>query len=101
MRCARTSGGIGMAIATDIYQVQAAGQASDEADALAPSALRTHANQIESHTLTASNSAEVRHALIAEAAHRNAQTRGFAAGEEWQDWFAAEREVDGLLDPDR
>ena len=74
MRCARTSGGIGMAIATDIHQVKAAGQASDE---------------------------ELRHALIAEAAHRNAQTRGFAAGEEWQDWFAAEREVDGLLDPDR
>jgi hypothetical protein len=41
-----------------------------------------------------------RHSLITEAAYHQAPKRGFAAGEDWQDWFAVEHEVDGLLDPD-
>jgi hypothetical protein len=50
--------------------------------------------------LAQSNCANARHTLVAEAAYQRAQQRGFAAGEDWQDWFAAEREVDALLDPD-
>jgi hypothetical protein len=76
------------------------GDSRDESEAATPSAPSTDANRIENHTLTASNSANARHTLIAEAAYRMAQQRGFSAGEDWQDWFAAEREVDALLDPD-
>ena len=57
------------------------------------------ANQIESHTLVKTDFADARHTQIAEAAYRRAQERGFTAGEEWQDWFEAERAVDALFDP--
>lgn len=42
-------------------------------------------------------SAEARRALIAEAAYLRAERRGFAPGQETDDWFAAEAEVDALL----
>jgi hypothetical protein len=42
-------------------------------------------------------SAEARHALIAAAAYLRAERRGFAPGQETDDWFAAEAEVDALL----
>jgi hypothetical protein len=48
----------------------------------------------------AAKSVQSRHNLIALAAFYRAQKRGFIAGEDWQDWFAVEREVNGLLDPD-
>jgi len=54
----------------------------------------------ESQSFTRVSSTEARHALIAEAAYRHAERRGFLPGEDLQDWFAAEREVDALLDPD-
>jgi hypothetical protein len=38
-----------------------------------------------------------RHALIAEAAFFISQERGFAPGQELDDWLAAEREVDRSL----
>ncbi|MDP1902369.1 MAG: DUF2934 domain-containing protein [Rubrivivax sp.] len=38
-----------------------------------------------------------RHSLIAEAAFFVAQERGFAPGQELDDWLAAEREVDQRL----
>jgi hypothetical protein len=38
---------------------------------------------------------ESREARIAEAAYWRAERRGFAAGQELDDWLAAEREVDG------
>jgi hypothetical protein len=50
--------------------------------------------------LLRSGAADARHVLIAEAAYLRSQQRGFAPGDEWQDWFEAEREVDALLDPD-
>ncbi len=40
---------------------------------------------------------EQRAALIAEAAYFRAQKRGFAAGNEVDDWLAAEAEVDAKL----
>ena len=40
---------------------------------------------------------EARHALIAEAAYLRAERRGFAPGQETEDWLAAEVEVDTLL----
>jgi hypothetical protein len=80
-----------MAKATDTHLAT-----TSEADAAPP----TDGNRIESHTLAAANSADARHALIAEAAYHRAKKRGFGAGEDWQDWFAAEREVDALLDRD-
>jgi len=57
-------------------------------------------NRIESHTLRRADSARARHTLIAEVAYRRAEARGFTPGDDWQDWFVAEREVDALLDPD-
>jgi hypothetical protein len=41
--------------------------------------------------------AEARRALIAEAAYLRAERRGFAPGQETEDWLAAEVEVDALL----
>jgi hypothetical protein len=35
--------------------------------------------------------------LIAEAAYRRAEARGFAPGGELKDWLAAEKEIDALL----
>lgn len=89
-----------MPIASDIHGSTAEGDARAEKDAATPPASPTTNNRIESHALAATNSASARHALIAEAAYHRARLRGFAAGDEWRDWFAAEREVDGLLDPD-
>lgn len=40
---------------------------------------------------------ETRRAMIAEAAFLRAERRGFAAGDEVEDWLAAEAEVDALL----
>ena len=42
-------------------------------------------------------SAEDRRTMIAEAAYLRAERRGFAPGEETEDWLAAELEVDTLL----
>jgi hypothetical protein len=40
---------------------------------------------------------EARRALIAKAAYLRAERRGFAPGQETDDWLAAEAEVDALL----
>lgn len=40
---------------------------------------------------------EVRRAMIAEAAYYHAERRGFAPGDELEDWLQAEAEVDALL----
>ncbi len=40
---------------------------------------------------------ETRRAMIAEAAYFHAERRGFAAGNETQDWLRAEAEIDALL----
>jgi Protein of unknown function (DUF2934) len=42
-------------------------------------------------------SEETRRAMIAESAYLRAERRGFAPGGELEDWMAAEREVDALL----
>ena len=42
-------------------------------------------------------SPEARHAMIAEAAYLRAERRGFAPGREMEDWLAAEKEIDALL----
>ncbi|MFA7593650.1 MAG: DUF2934 domain-containing protein [Thiohalobacteraceae bacterium] len=42
-------------------------------------------------------SVEQRHQLIAEAAYLRAEHRGFANGDCFDDWLAAEREIDALL----
>ena len=60
----------------------------------------TDDNRIESHNLARAGSISARHALIAAAAYARAQQRGFSPGDDWQDWFAAECDVDALLDPD-
>ncbi len=41
--------------------------------------------------------AEARRAMIAEHAYLRAERRGFAPGQEAEDWLAAETEVDALL----
>jgi hypothetical protein len=76
----------------------------DAADASADCAAQRRSaqegNRIESHSLSRSGSASARKQLIAEEAYRRAERRGFAPGDDWQDWFDAERQVDALLDPD-
>ena len=42
-------------------------------------------------------SADERQQLIAEAAYLRAEQRGFAPGNELEDWVAAEREIDASL----
>jgi hypothetical protein len=42
-------------------------------------------------------SPERRHALIAEAAYRRAEKRGFRGGDPVADWLESEKEVDALL----
>ena len=42
-------------------------------------------------------SEEARRAMIAQAAYLRAERRGFAPGNEEEDWLAAEAEVDALL----
>lgn len=43
---------------------------------------------------------EDRFRMIAEAAYFRAEQRGFAPGNEMDDWLAAELEIDALLDQD-
>ena len=45
--------------------------------------------------------AHERDAMIAEAAYYRAEARGFEAGPELEDWLAAEREIDLLLEAER
>jgi hypothetical protein len=42
-------------------------------------------------------STEERHRMIAEAAYFRAERRGFRGGDSFQDWLAAEAEIDNLL----
>jgi len=42
-------------------------------------------------------SAAQREAMIREAAYFRAERRAFARGDELEDWFAAERQIDGAL----
>ena len=42
-------------------------------------------------------SEEARRAMVAEAAYLRAERRGFAPGDEAEDWLASEAEVDALL----
>jgi hypothetical protein len=45
--------------------------------------------------------ARERDAMIAEAAYYRAEARGFESGHELEDWLAAEREIDLLLEAGR
>jgi hypothetical protein len=49
-------------------------------------------DSVESSTLSGQQTPD-RHARISEAAYRRAERRGFAPGGEWDDWLAAEREI--------
>ena len=53
-----------------------------------------------SATRTSPLSAE-RHQMIAQAAYFRAEQRGFAGGQEVEDWLAAEAEIDQLLNADK
>jgi hypothetical protein len=46
-------------------------------------------------------SAHERRTLISEAAHRRAARRGFTASLTWQDWWAAECEVNAVINSHR
>ncbi|HVC30944.1 MAG TPA: DUF2934 domain-containing protein [Steroidobacteraceae bacterium] len=43
--------------------------------------------------------AEMRRAMIAEAAYRIAEQRGFAQGRDVEDWLLAEKQIDAELSP--
>ncbi len=73
-----------------------------EAPPPTPTASR-RGTSIRSATLTAKRTAlvgEDRRRLIAEAAYFLAERRGFAPGQELEDWLAAEIEVDALFGDD-
>ncbi|HUK03008.1 MAG TPA: DUF2934 domain-containing protein [Steroidobacteraceae bacterium] len=60
-------------------------------------ALRSRALPAAPAAAGANVSAESRRGMIAEAAYWRAERRGFAPGNEMDDWLAAEREVDAFL----
>jgi hypothetical protein len=71
------------------------------AEALAqPIAAAPHDNCFATHTLSKIISAHERRPLIVEAAHRRAARRGLTANANWQDWWAAECEVNAMLASD-
>ncbi len=53
-------------------------------------------NSSAGHNASFTDSAE-REAMIREAAYLRAERRGFAPGQELEDWLAAQAEIDGLL----
>ena len=90
-----------MATPTDTRNPAPSGDPRKQADTASEARPLADNNRIENHTLTPSDSGDARHTLIAEAAYRRAEKRGFVDGYDLQDWFAAEREVDEILDADR
>ena len=54
---------------------------------------------VASNLAVALPSAAVREAMIREAAYFRAERRAFAPGGELEDWFAAERQIDGARIP--
>jgi hypothetical protein len=82
-----------MAITTRNTDDIAASSAGESLDGAGGDSRAAYDNRIEKHSLVKSDSAG-RHTWIAEAAYRRAEERGFEPGDDWQDWFAAEREVD-------
>jgi hypothetical protein len=74
---------------------------SDEVSATADTRPRTQAKAARTTKAKAPQraavSAEDRRAMIAQAAYLRAERRGFAPGQEAEDWLAAEVEVDALL----
>ncbi len=90
-----------MATPTDTRNPAASGDTHKQADTASEARPLADDNRIEKHTLTPSDSGDARHRLIAEAAYRKAEKRGFVDGYDLQDWFAAEREVDAILDAAR
>ncbi len=53
--------------------------------------------QVHSGATSGHVTEEARRAMIAEAAYFHAERRGFASGNETQDWLRAEAEIDALL----
>lgn len=53
--------------------------------------------QAETETVSRAFSGEDRYRMIAEAAYFRAESRGFAAGNDLDDWLAAEMEIDQIL----
>jgi hypothetical protein len=64
-----------------------------------PEPTEVTATHLERHEIPSFS--ESREARIAEAAYWRAERRGFTAGQELDDWLAAEREVDGPLATER
>lgn len=67
--------------------------------ASAVTAMRDSAGKPNSHSMSGGSIREsgTREKLVREAAYFRAERRGFTPGQELEDWFAAEREVDQLL----
>jgi hypothetical protein len=90
-----------MATPTDTRNTAPSDDPRKQADTVSEARPLADNTRVEKHTLTPSDSGDARHRLIAEAAYRMAERRGFVDGYDLQDWFAAEREVDELLEADR
>lgn len=76
----------------------AAAQVGQPSPGKIPMEAESRDNQVISHSIAAATlSPEERHLRISIAAYRRAETRGLAPGGELEDWLAAEREVDEVI----
>jgi hypothetical protein len=77
---------------------QTAPPAAPQAPSTEPAAQPTEVTASHLERREIPSFSESRAARIAEAAYWRAERRGFAPGQELDDWLAAEREVDGKRD---
>jgi DUF2934 family protein len=76
----------------------AAAQAGQQSPGKTARPIESQGNEVISHSVaTPASSPEERHLRISISAYRRAETRGFEPGGELEDWLAAEREVDGVI----
>lgn len=76
---------------TRLHKDKAAPKAAARKASTATSAMRGNGEKRPSPALILS--AQERDALIARVAYMRAEKRGFAPGNEWEDWFQAQAEV--------
>jgi hypothetical protein len=96
LRC--TVGFIMSKLETKATANAAAAQAGKPSPDKIPRETESRDNEVISHSIAAATlSPEERHLRIRIAAYRRAETRGLAPGGELEDWLAAEREVDEVI----
>ncbi|MGH8297658.1 MAG: DUF2934 domain-containing protein [Steroidobacteraceae bacterium] len=80
---------------TEPVRTPESAQASEKAAQRRPAPIKPAATSAAASGVSVSESA--RRAMIEQSAYLRAERRGFAPGDEVEDWLAAETEVDALL----